>query len=585
VLAAALAVRAPRTGHVFVDLAEISATAAVETEETVDLSELPWPAPAEWTAAVAASTTLVALGDEDDAAVRPLRLIGSRVYLDRYWREERSLATVLSRLSGGGMQSVPIDGLAAALARLFPEPGDHLARAAAACAVLRGLAVIAGGPGTGKTTTVARIAALLGELAATLGEAAPLIALCAPTGKAAARLEAAVHEEARRLPVSDDVRAGLLALRASTIHRLLGWRPGSHSRFRHDAGNRLPHDVVIVDETSMVGLSLMGRLLEAVRADARVVLVGDPDQLTAIEAGAVLRDIVGPAADGVRMSVAMAALLARCGCGELPGEREPSPRSFGDGVVALQRGHRYGEAIGAVARAIRRGDGDGVLAALRAGGEVRWLELDTAEADAAALAALRDEVLASGAGVMAAAVAGDGAGALQALGGFRLLCAHRRGRYGVASWTAVVERWLAEAIDGFASAERDYVGRPLLITENDYELRLFNGDTGVVVRAGDRLAAVFERDGELVSIAPSRLGSAETVHAMTIHKSQGSQFEVAAVLLPDPTSRILTRELLYTAVTRARRRLLLIGTEASVRAAVARPVARASGLRERLWGA
>ena len=584
-LAVALGVRAPRTGHVFVDLATIAATAAVEGEEAVDLGSLPWPQTAGWADAVAGAVTLVALGEEDGAEVRPLRLIGTRLYLDRYWREERALAAALSRLATRGMRSLPIDGLAAALTRLFPGVDDALPRAAGACTALRGLTVIAGGPGTGKTTTVARAAALLLEQADT----PPLIALCAPTGKAAARLQEAVHDEAHRLAVSDEVRSALLDLRASTIHRLLGWRPGSHSRFRHDAANRLPHDAVIVDETSMVGLTLMGRLLESVRADARVVLVGDPDQLTAIEAGAVLRDIVGPAAGEVRMSVAMRALLGRASATDLGGAVAPEPRSFGDGVVVLRRGHRYGEAIAAVAAGIRAGDADGAVAALRSGArEVTWLPVDSTEAGDDGLTVLRDALVGAGVAVTAAAQAGDGAGALEALSAFRLLCAHRRGPYGVSSWTAAAERWLAEAIAGFVAEDRDYVGRPLLITENDYELRLFNGDTGVVVRVGGdgpaRLGAVFERDGALATFAPSRLGAAETVHAMTIHKSQGSQFDVAAVLLPDPDSRVLTRELLYTAVTRARRRLLLIGTEEAVRAAVDRPVSRASGLAERLWG-
>ena len=171
--------------------------------------------------------------------------------------------------------------------------------------------------------------------------------------------------------------------------------------------------------------------------------------------------------------------------------------------------------------------------------------------------------------------------ALAALGSFRILCAHRRGPHGVATWTGEVERWLSGTLDGFDVAERDYVGRPLLITENDHELRLYNGDTGVIVLGADgRMVAAFENG----AFAPTRLAAVETVYAMTIHKSQGSQFDTAAVLLPDPNSRILTRELLYTAVTRARERLLVVGTEEMVRAAVARPVARATGLRERLWG-
>ena len=210
---------------------------------------------------------------------------------------------------------------------------DDRQRIAAETAVRRRFAVVAGGPGTGKTTTVARILALLFE------QGDPLVALAAPTGKAAARLVEAVHDEAARMDVSDAVRARLLGLDASTLHRLLGWRPGAHSRFRHHRGNRLPHDVVIVDETSMVPLSLMGRLVEAVRADARLILVGDPGQLTSIEAGAVLGDIVGPA--------------------------EP-----GRGIVVLDRGHRFGGAIARVAEAIRVGDADAVIDAL---GGVEWI--------------------------------------------------------------------------------------------------------------------------------------------------------------------------------------------------------------------
>jgi exodeoxyribonuclease V alpha subunit len=196
------------------------------------------------------------------------------------------------------------------------------------------------------------------------------------------------------------------------------------------------------------------------------------------------------------------------------------------------------------------------------------------------LAPVRDQAVAAARAVAAAARAGAAAEAIAALGCFRLLCAHRRGPEGVATWTALMEGWLGGEIeDG-----RWYVGRPLLVTDNDYELRLYNGDTGVVVRAdAERVTAAFERRGEIVELSPSRLGAVDTVYAMTIHKSQGSQFATAAVLLPAPTSRILTRELLYTAATRARERLILAGTEETIRAALSRPVARASGLGVRLW--
>ena len=413
--------------------------------------------------------------------------------------------------------------------RLF-EPGRQ--RDAAETALRRRFAVIAGGPGTGKTTTVARTLALI------LEQGDPLIALAAPTGKAAARLTEAVHDEAAKLEVDERVRARLLGLEATTLHRLLGWRPDSRSRFRHDRGNRLPHDVVVVDEASMVPLSRMARLVEAVRADARLILVGDPGQLASIEAGAVLGDIVAAAHDS---------------------------------VVELEYVHRFGEEIRRLADAIRRGDGDATMAALDG---VTWIA-DPAEA----VEPLRRLAVTAARAVSSAAQAGDAAGAIRALGAFRLLCAHRRGPYGVSGWTALIEAWLGQVAAGW------YVGRPLLVTENDYGLNLFNGDTGVVVAAGDeQVSAAFERGGRIVELSPTRLAAVDTVYAMTVHKSQGSQFDTAAVVLPEPRSQILTRELLYTAVTRAREELVLVGSEEAIRAAVARPIARASGLRSRLGG-
>ena len=550
-LAIALAVRAPRLGHVRVDLATIRETAAVDAEETVNVSGLPWPDPDAWVQRVEDSE-LFADGDSDAHAERPLRLVGTAVYLDRYWREERGVAAALKAFAARAT-AVDDAALQAGLTRLFP--GDQRAgrqAGAAEAAVRQRLAVVAGGPGTGKTTTVARIVALLAEQATADNAPLPLVALAAPTAKAAARLQEAVRGAAGDLATDDEVKALLDALEAKTLHRLLGWRPGSHSRFRHDRANRLPHDVVLVDETSMVSLSLMARLVEALREDARLVLVGDPGQLTSIEAGVVLGDIVGPAA------------------------REPrTTPTFGHGIVVLDHVHRYGGAIATLADAIRAGDPDATIEALAG---VTWIDADPAESDEA-VAAVRSDVVRTVTAVADAAHDGDAATALEALQRFRLLCAHRRGPHGVQTWTERIESWLPQT-NGLW-----YVGRPLLVTENDYGLRLYNGDTGVVVAAGDgEVEAAFDRGGDLLTIRPGRLEAVESVYAMTIHKSQGSQFRTAAVVLPPRTSPILTRELLYTAITRAQEQLVVIGTEDAIRAAVQRPAARASGLRERLWG-
>ena len=544
-LAAALAVRAPRLGHVYVDLATIRETAAVEGEEPVDLAALPWPEPNAWLERVASSP----LTDG------PLRLEGSALYLDRYWREERRLAADLRTFADAPAitpspdtpPAPPADAPSAVTPAPDAPPADtpppdaapadmplsDAQREAVDVALHRRFAVIAGGPGTGKTTTVARIVSrLVGG-----GAAAPLIALAAPTAVAAARLAEAVQHETG------------LGIEAMTLHRLLGRRPGSHSRFRHHRGNRLPHEVVIVDETSMVSLSLMARLVEAVRPDARLILVGDPGQLASIEAGAVLGDIVRPG--------------------------EP-------GIVVLERVHRFGEGIAQLADAVRHGDPDAVIAVLeQAPAGVTWLPVDIAATSD--LAPIRQRAVNAARGVIEAAGEGDAARAIEALGTFRVLCGHRRGAYGVSNWVARIESWLAEAVEGFAVRGRWYPGRPLLVTENDYGLGLYNGDTGVIVSTQEGVAAAFKRRGELLMLPPTRLAAIDTVFAMTIHQSQGSQYETAAVLLPDPSSRVLTRELLYTAVTRARRELVLAGTEAAVRAAVERPIARASGLGARLW--
>jgi exodeoxyribonuclease V alpha subunit len=265
---------------------------------------------------------------------------------------------------------------------------------------------------------------------------------------------------------------------------------------------------------------------------------------------------------------------------------DPGPgAAIGDGIVVLDRTHRYGTAIGAVADAIRRGDADAVLEALSDGDgdEVTWIAADAGDPGAGdALAVIRDRAVATARTVTDAARAGDAAAALTALAEFRVLCAHRRGPHGVSAWTAHIESWLVDALPGFATEGRWYPGRPLLVTENDYGLRLYNGDTGVVVTDG-RTSAAFERRGEIVHFSPARLNAVETVYAMTVHKSQGSQFATAAVVLPDATSQLLTRELFYTAITRARGHLVLAGTEEAIRAAVDRPIARASGLRGRLW--
>src|SRR5262249_34947402 len=277
------------------------------------------------------------------------------------------------------------------------------------------------------------------------------------------------------------------------LDRLLGRRPGSNSRFRHDRNQRLPHDVVIVDETSMVSLSLMARLVEALRPEARLVLVGDPGQLASIEAGAVLGDIVGPAAE--RMVIGASARRSlEDACGASVDAVDPAPDvTIGDGIVVLDRVHRFGGGIAQLASAVRRGDADAVLELLTdPPDDVVWSPGDVSSDSTAAgsgstdaLDPVRAGAISAGGAVFEAAAAGDGLAALQALGSFRILCAHRRGAYGVSTWTARVEAWMEAEVDGFSTADPWYVGRPLLVNENDYDLRLHNGPTGLIIKSTD----------------------------------------------------------------------------------------------------
>ena len=527
-LALALATRAVRNGSTCLDLVTVAEVAP----------GLPWPTYDGWVSAVTGSP-LVATG--------VLRWEFDLLYLDRYWHQEVQVCDdLLARMD---MAAPMVDKwvLDAGVQRVFGGPTYAEQRAASRQAATQWTALLTGGPGTGKTTTVAGLLALLAEQASLTGDSLR-VALTAPTGKAAARLQEAVGTAAAGLPAEDQDRLG--TLQSTTLHRLLGWRRDNATRFRHHRANRLPHDVIVVDETSMVSLTMMARLVEAVRPDARLVLVGDPGQLASIEAGAVLSDLV-------------AGFEAR----------PDSP------VSALQTTHRFGAEIGRFAAALRAGRADEVMTLLRAGSaEVEFVESD----DPAPL--LKAEILEAVLVIRACGEAGDITGALAALERHRLLCAHREGPYGVRHWNRQVEHWLTEAT-GDQLYDEMYVGRPLLVTANDYGLGIYNGDAGVIFRQPDgQLRSAITGPAGSLTFATTRMSDVDTMHALTIHKSQGSQADHVTVLLPPEGSRLLTRELFYTAITRAKEKVRVVGTEASVRAAVERRALRASGLRQRLGG-
>lgn len=589
-LAVALAVRAVRSGSVCVRLDDLGSLRLPEDEEAAraETEHLPWPEPADWAYAVSRSPLVASGVDGDDD--RPARWVGGMLYLDRYWRDELAVRRdVDARLAAADLPADDVR-LTAALSRLFPVEQDARQRLAAAHAAHRRLTVLTGGPGTGKTTTVARLLAVLHDAAAPADGSRLRVALAAPTGKAAARLQEAVREVVSGFEPADRDRVG--APVASTLHRLLGHKPGSSTRFRHDAHHHLPHDVVVVDETSMVALPLMARLLEALRPDARLVLVGDPDQLASVEAGAVLGDLVHRHPHLAPPTSPAIATQAEHALADAPPPEQgevDDRRALGNGVVRLRTVHRQGSdsSILPLAAAIRSGDADAVVTLLRAGdASVQFLETADDEPDEATLAAVRADAVATGERLVAAARAGDAAGALAALAQHRVMVAHRRGPAGRGRWAGQVEAWVEHATGQHATDSPWAAGRPLLVTANDADVGLYNGDTGVLVSEGDGstggVVAVFGDPRAPLRVRTHRLPPVETVHAMTVHRAQGSQFDRVTLVLPPATSPLLTRELLYTAVTRAQTFVRVVGSEAAVRTAVTTAVHRASGLRTAL---
>lgn len=485
-----------------------------------------------------------------------------RLYFARHWHDEDRLAAALIRLAE---PLAPPDeaSLSEALQRLFParqhdEPDRQ--KMAAALALRQRLMVISGGPGTGKTTTVVRLLALLAAMSPR-----PLVmAMAAPTGKAAARLTESVRAARDRLDVADTVR-GQLPAKAETLHRLLGLRPGV-ALARHHAGNPLPLDLLVVDEASMIDLSLMARTVEALPSRARLILLGDRDQLSSVEAGAVLGELC--ARIGYRESTRQ--WLSRV-AGAAPGQAEGG--ALTDCVALLTRSHRFGadSGIGELARRVNDGDGEGALAVLRGAGrdDVAWLD----EWDDAELLAKRRDYLRS----VADGAAPDAVS--RAFSAFMLLAAERRQ---VAECNRRIEQRLER--DGVKLPEREwYPGRPVMIAENDYGLGLFNGDIGFALPRGGGLRVLFPADdGGWREFSPARLPAHETVFAMTVHKSQGSEFDEVWLQLPEQAGALLNRALIYTAITRARASFSVSGSEAVWREGVASAPRRDSGLADRL---
>lgn len=542
VLAAALLSQLTSSGHVCLDLAALA-------EQPLLNDLLSAPPLEDWLAALQEHP---ACGDA--TAYTPLAIDCSKLYMRRYFDYECAVAAAWQT---GAVSTLP-KTLEAKVATLFPVPASgedrqRDQRAAAIAALKNRRVLISGGPGTGKTTTLASILALLIEQSldaqpANLGlfdpKPQPLkILLAAPTGKAAARMQDAIREAKGRLAISDATKAAMPET-AQTLHRLLGARPqGGGMVWRHDADNPLACDVLVVDEASMIDLALMARLLAALPPDARLILLGDRDQLASVDAGAVFADLCTA------------------------------------GAATLSVSFRFGadSGIGRLATFLREGDADGVLRLVSNPPEdVRWLPN-------AGRSALVAEAATHYADFIQHVRAGTG-DAFAAFAAYRLLTPLRQGPLGVAALNAEIEKRLV-AMGAIPPRSHWYEGKPVMIAANDYALRLFNGDIGICVhdKASGELRIAFPAEEQAVRlIAPARLPAHETAWAMTVHKSQGSEFDHAALVLPEEQNELLTRELIYTAVTRARRRVTLYAGEAVLRAGSLRRIVRHSGLVGRL---
>lgn len=574
-LAAALASHYQGLGHICCDLSGLAGKTLVEGEPDSPVC----PELERWSEGLEKEKVVGRPG-----AYKPLILNGSRLYLYRYWEYENKLIDFLKERTAAGAGPTDEAVLRAGLTRLFPPPdaeGTDWQKVAALASVWRNYCVISGGPGTGKTFTVAKILALLLEQE---NSGTQRMALAAPTGKAATRLQEAIRKAQEGLNCPDRVRAAM-PLEAFTLHRLL--RPVPESPyFYYDSKNPLPFEVVVIDEASMVDLALLSKLVQALPPGSKLILLGDKDQLASVEAGAVLGDICG-LGENQGFSRDFCEFYERVTGERLDGgAKEDRGTEMRDGIISLKKSYRFGPSsgIGAVSRAVNAGDGAGAYALMRdeAAPDMRWRDLPRPEA---LMAALKDPAVSGFSGYFQP---GGAEAIFECFGRFRILCALREGPYGVRTLNLLIEQLLRQ--EGLIrTTGRWYPGRPVMVTRNDYQLRLFNGDMGITLpdTEGTRELRVFfpSPDGGVRKFLPLRLPEHETVYALTVHKSQGSEFDRVLLILPDRDAPLLTRELIYTGITRAREEVEIWGREMIFSRAVSRRLQRSSGLREALWGA
>jgi len=573
-LAAALVSNAAGNGDVCLDLGLFAEKVILEEDE--GKKPVACPSLKNWLKILGTSDVVGRPGN-----YRPLILDDkNRLYLYRFWNYEKILSDAIIKRAGDNIEDIDIELIKNSLTRLFPDnPEDklNLQKIAALTSVFKRFCVISGGPGTGKTTTIAGILTLLIEIEH--GKKLKIF-LSAPTGKAAAKLSEAVRNTKKNIDCSEEIK-NMLPADAHTIHRMLKVIPDPPG-FYYNADNKLPADVVVVDEASMVDLALLAKLVEAVPDKARLILVGDKDQLASVEAGSVLGDICNRGnipAYPVKFRKKPADVSEPEGEGEVPGKQVLS-----DCLVVLKRNYRFSEtsSIGRLSSAVNNGDADTALNILRETKDERihWEDIKTSKE---LYSSLEKKIVE---GYTAYKAIDDPTEALNSFSRFKILCAVNKGQFGVDAVNGLAESVLAQKRI-INPSSRWYRGRPVLIKGNNYSLGLFNGDIGIIMAeqdSDDNIYAFFHgASGNARKFRPAILPEHDTAYAMTVHKSQGSEFEEVVLVLPEKDYPVLSRELIYTGITRTTGKITLLGAEGVLRAAISRKTERASGLRDALW--
>ncbi len=567
-------------GDTCIDLKAIAGTTlkeALQIDASDDYSENKLPEYSQWIASLETSEAVGSAGEQ-----KPLILHKGRLYLYRYWQYEHLFAQKLRYFLEQEPPLYDEEFLKQKLKQYFPDNPDgsvNFQRIAALRALTHSFTVISGGPGTGKTSTVAKIIAIFLEQ---FGEAKKIV-LAAPTGKAAARMkesiEMALSEQGMLSSLPDSLKK-IFPREASTIHRLLGPISGS-PYFHHNEENHLSCDVIVIDESSMVDLALMAKLFSAIPSHARVILLGDRDQLASVEAGSVLGDICGSKTAHEGFSAQFAALARKLAGYSLPVIENAS--LLRDAIIFLNRSYRFQKGIAELAKHINEGNSNAIAAnfSVNAYHGVSICGVNTIFEIQKKIHELVE------AGVYDFLIGDDIAAALNRIFDIAILCAHRQGKWGSESIGEFIEQAIKRRFGERSEWAGLYHGKPVMIIQNNYELNLFNGDIGIVRRdpaTGQLLAHFPEATTRTTrSIHVFRLPEFTSAHAFTVHKSQGSEFKKVIFIMPPEITPVLSRELLYTAVTRARESLEIWGSMEVFASAATRPVRRFSGLQDLLW--